>query len=249
VSVAIHADLASVDPEDAVAEAANLIELMSDKDDGAAGAGDIAHFAEAFFLEIDVADGEDFIDEENFRFEMSGNGESEADIHAGGVVLDWSVDEFFELGEGDDFVEFGGDFAARHAENGSGEKSVFASGELGMKASADFKERADAAADFSESGSGASDAGEKLEKSGLAGAVASDEAEDFAFVNFERNIAESPEEFSFRAAKNGKRRANKTVESVAEAGIGDDGAIIALREGLGVDDGGQLPRPGVSQRA
>jgi len=50
-----------------VAEAANLIELMRDEDDGAAGAGDIAHFAEAFFLEVDVADGEDFIDEEDFR--------------------------------------------------------------------------------------------------------------------------------------------------------------------------------------
>src|SRR2546425_774910 len=65
VGGAILADLASIDPDDAVAEAANLVELMGDEDDSAAGAGDVAHFAEAFFLEIDVADGEDFVDEKD----------------------------------------------------------------------------------------------------------------------------------------------------------------------------------------
>src|SRR5258707_12153501 len=78
VSGAVLAKAAVVDPDDAVAEAANLIELMRDEDDGAAGAGDVAHFAETFFLEIDVADGEDFIDEENLRLGMAGEARSEA---------------------------------------------------------------------------------------------------------------------------------------------------------------------------
>src|SRR2546430_13383382 len=89
---------------------------MGDEDNGAAGAGDVAHSAEAFFLKVDVADGEDFVDEEDFRLEMGGNGESQADVHAGGVVLDGSVNEFFEFGEGDDFVELAGDFGFGHAE-------------------------------------------------------------------------------------------------------------------------------------
>src|SRR2546430_9090233 len=51
VSGAVLADGAAVDPEDALAEAANLTELMGDEDHGAAGAGDVAHLAEALFLE------------------------------------------------------------------------------------------------------------------------------------------------------------------------------------------------------
>ena len=82
VGVAVFADLAIIDPDDAMTEAANLIKLVADEDDGAAGTGDVAHFAETFFLEIDVADGEDFIDEKNFRLEMGGDCKGEADVHA-----------------------------------------------------------------------------------------------------------------------------------------------------------------------
>src|SRR5262245_2966898 len=42
----VLADVAVVNPDDAMAEAANLVELMGDEDDGAAGAGNVAHFAE-----------------------------------------------------------------------------------------------------------------------------------------------------------------------------------------------------------
>src|SRR6266700_1353244 len=173
----------TIDPEDTVAEAANLVELMRDKDDGAAGASDVAHSAETFALKFDIADGEDFVDEEDFRLEMGSDGEGQADVHAGGVVLDGRVNEFIEFGEGDDFVELAGDFGFGHAEDGAGEKGVFAAGELGMKAGADFEERADAAVNLRPAFGGAGDAGEDFEKSGFAGAVAADEAEDFAFVD------------------------------------------------------------------
>src|SRR5437660_11696241 len=115
---AVLAYAAVVNPQDALAEAANLVELMGDEDNGAAGAGDVAHSAEAFFLKVDVADGEDFVDEEDFRLEMGGDGESQADVHAGGVVLDGSVNEFFEFGEGHDFGDLAADFGFRHADNG-----------------------------------------------------------------------------------------------------------------------------------
>src|SRR6266700_8348321 len=81
VSGAVLSDGGGVDPDDAVAEAADLIELMADQDDGAAGAGHVSHFAQALLLEIDVADGEDFIDEENLRLQVRGDGEGQADVH------------------------------------------------------------------------------------------------------------------------------------------------------------------------
>ena len=73
-------------------------------------------------------------------------------------MLDGSVNEFFEFGEGDDFVELAGDFGFGHAENGAGKKSVLAAGELRMEAGTDFEERADAAVDFRPANGGAGNA-------------------------------------------------------------------------------------------
>src|SRR5467141_3540975 len=87
MSIAVHTNLARVNPNPAVGETANLVELMRDEDDRASCAGDIAHLAEAFFLEIYVADGQNFIAEENARLEARSDSESQADVHAGGVVL------------------------------------------------------------------------------------------------------------------------------------------------------------------
>src|SRR5260370_5257726 len=115
VSRAVLADLAVVDPDDALAEAANLVELMGDEDDGAAGAGDVTHFAEAFLLEVDVTDGENFVNEEDFRLEMSGDGEGQSDVHSAGIMLDGRVDEFVDFGERYDFVELSVDLSLTHA--------------------------------------------------------------------------------------------------------------------------------------
>src|SRR5258708_23997026 len=142
MSIAVHTNLARVNPNPAVGETANLIELMRDEDHCASCAGDIAHLAEAFFLEIHVADGQDFIDEENLRLEVSSDSKGQADIHAGGVVLYGGVNEFFELGEGHDFIELALDLALAHAEDCAGEKRVFAAGQLGLKAGYDSEKRA-----------------------------------------------------------------------------------------------------------
>src|SRR6266404_2967211 len=221
-----------------MAEAANLVELMGDEDDGATGAGDVAHFTEAFLLEIDVADGEDFIDEENFRLEMGGDSKGEADVHAGGVVLDGRVDEFFEFGEGHDFIEFAGDFGFAHAEDGAGEESVFAAGEFGMEAGADFEEGADAAMNFGPAGSGAGDTGEDFEKSGFASAVAADEAEDFAFFDFEGDVFQRPKRFFFLSAQRGDRGPQEGFDGMAETVIDLQAAAVFLAESFTVNDGG-----------
>src|SRR5580704_9259796 len=67
VCAAVESDCTVIYPNNTMAKPANLIHLVRYQDNGAACAGNIAHFAKALFLEVDVADGEDFIDEENFR--------------------------------------------------------------------------------------------------------------------------------------------------------------------------------------
>src|ERR1700721_1882801 len=71
---ALLADLAAVDPENAFAEAAHLAHLMADENDGASAAGNFLHLAQAFFLEFEIADGENFVDQEDFWFKMRGDG-------------------------------------------------------------------------------------------------------------------------------------------------------------------------------
>ena len=182
--------------------------------------GDFAHFAEAFLLEGGVADGEDFVDEEDFGFEVGGDGEGQADVHAGGVALDGRVDEFLDFGEGDDLVELAGDFALAHAEDGAVEEDVFAAGELGMEAGADFEQAADAAVNVGVADGGLGDARKNLEQRGFAGAVAADEAEDFAFLHFEGNVLERPERFVRPAAQQAQRVAQGAAELLRQQPVG-----------------------------
>jgi hypothetical protein len=57
------------------AQASNCSHIMANKHDGPALAGYIPHLSQALFLEGGVADGKNLIDEENFGFEVCGDGE------------------------------------------------------------------------------------------------------------------------------------------------------------------------------
>ncbi|HVB58285.1 MAG TPA: hypothetical protein VNE63_17900 [Candidatus Acidoferrales bacterium] len=172
---------------------------MADKNNGAAGAGDVLHFAEAFFLEGGVADGEDFVDEEDFRFEVRGDSEGQAHAHAAAVMLKGRVDEALDFGKGDNLVEFADDFGFAHAEDGAAEENVFAAGKLRMKAGADFEKAGDAAVEFGVSDGGPRDAREQFEQRGFARAVSADQADDFALFHLEGNVADGPDDFLGRA--------------------------------------------------
>ena len=50
-------------------------EIVADKKNGTPRLRHITHFAETLFLKLNVADGEDFVDEKDFGFEVGSNGE------------------------------------------------------------------------------------------------------------------------------------------------------------------------------
>src|ERR1044071_2527731 len=124
---------------------------------------------------------------------MYGDREGETHVHAAGVPLDGRVDEFFDLGEGDDLVEVGLDLGLAHAEDGAVEEDVLAAGQFGVEAGADFEERADSAAYFDLALGRGGDAREDFEQRALARAVAPDDADDVAPLDFERKVFERPE--------------------------------------------------------
>ena len=76
-----------------------------------------------------------------------------------------------------------------------------------MKAGADFEQAAHAAVNFGKAGGGLRDAGENLQQCGLSGAVAADQADDFALLNVEGDIAQRPE----IVARRGARRVEKAT--------------------------------------
>src|SRR5215472_3801959 len=98
-------------------------------------------------------------------------------------MLHRRVDELFKLGKGDDFIEFARDFAFAHAEDGARKKGIFATSQLGMKASADFEEGSDAAVDFRPAHGRARNAREDFQESGLARSVPPDEPEGFTLLD------------------------------------------------------------------
>ena len=63
-----------------------------------------------------------------------------------------------------------------------------------MKAGADFEQAADASVNFGVAFGGAGDAGEDFQQRAFAGAVAADEADDFALMDLEVDVLERPDE-------------------------------------------------------
>ncbi len=216
-------------------KSAHGAQIMADKKYGPPSATNVLHFANTFLLEQHVADGEDFVDEEDFGFEVSGDGEGEAHAHAAAVMLEGRVDEALDFGESDDLVEFADDFGFAHAEDGSAEENVFAAGQFRMEAGADFEEAGDAAVEFGVSHSGPRDAREQLEQRGFARAVSADQADDFALLDFEGNVADGPDEVlrlapAIRAKCVGEHVAKRTIAfALADA--------VALADSFDANDG------------
>jgi hypothetical protein len=154
---------------------------------------DILHLVETFALKAHIADGEHFIHDQDFRFEMRGDSKGEAQIHAAGIMLNRRVNKLLHFGKRHDLVELARDLDARHAENRAVQINIFASRQLRMKARADFKQAADAPVQLDASGRRLGDAREQFEQSGFARAVSADDADHLARLHFKAHILDRPE--------------------------------------------------------
>src|SRR5574339_503276 len=101
----------------------------------------IAHFAKAFFLEVYVANGQYFIDDEDFRFQVSSDGKGETHIHAAGITLDRRINEVLDFGKSDNLIELPPYLGLFHAENGPIEINILPPGKLAIKARTHLQQR------------------------------------------------------------------------------------------------------------
>src|SRR5208337_4667273 len=174
---------------------------------------------------------------------MRGDSERQPHIHAAGIVLHRGINEFFQLRETHNFVEFADDLLLAHPQNRAAQKGVLAPGEFGMKTGANFQEAANAAVNFRPALGRPGDARKDFQQGGLARAVAPDQAQNFALAYVKRNVFQRPECFRLIALKGGPGRAQHTRQSVTQqAGGGQRATLVALAEPFGMDDGGAHTR-------
>src|SRR5262249_13118101 len=124
---------------------------------------------------------------------MRRNRKVEPYLHAAGIPFDVRVNELLHTRKVHDLVELAPDLGTRHAEDSAVEKNVLASGELGMKASADLEQAGDAAGDGDAPLARLGDARQDLQECRLASAIAADDAEHLAALNLEAHVLQRPE--------------------------------------------------------
>ena len=75
-------DAAALEPDRAMTELPDRLQLVADEQDRPAVAADVAHLAEALPLERGVADGQHLVDDQDLRFEMRRHRERQPHVHA-----------------------------------------------------------------------------------------------------------------------------------------------------------------------
>jgi len=210
---------------------------MGYKQNRASFASYLTHLPQAFLLKFRITHREHFVHQEDLRFQVCGDGEGEANVHAARIMLHGRVDEFFDLGESDDFIELSSNLTLAHTEDRPAQEGILAAGQFGMEAGADFEEATNASMNLHPSGGRFCDAGKNFQESGFAGAITADEAEDFSFADFEGDAFQGPESFIFGAAEDGQRRFQHAAKMITEErALLKSAAMVALAKTFAMDD-------------
>jgi hypothetical protein len=98
----IHDELAVVEPDRAGAQGLQRTEGVGDAENGAALIANFVDFVHALGLELLIADGEYFVDDQNLGLKVYGDTEGEAEHHAIGIGAEGLVDEVVQFRKLDD---------------------------------------------------------------------------------------------------------------------------------------------------
>ena len=220
-------------------EALHRVDVVAHEEHRPAAARDVAHAAQALLLKGRVADGEHLVDEQDVGLEVRGHRECQLHVHAARIALDRRIDEAVDFGELDDLLEAAFDLRPAHAEDCAAQKNIFAAGELGVKAGADFEQRSDPAANLDTTLGRVGNPRQNLEQRALARSVPSDDAQHGAFRHREGHVAESPDSVVLRLA------AGNRVPDAARPGrcARDNGVTQRAMSKLSRADGIALAQP------
>lgn len=195
---------AAVEPEDTVADGFDVTHGVADEEDSDAMLAEFMDLTEAALAEVNIADSEGFVDEENFWIDMDGDGEGEAHGHAARISFYGLVEEVSDFSELLDGVESAFGFRMGQAKDSGIEVDVIAAGEFGIEAAAELEQSSDAALNLDDAGGRLEDAGDDLQQGAFAGAIFSDDAEGLSAADGEGDIVEGFEiAMAFEAPEGG----------------------------------------------
>src|ERR1700722_4321017 len=114
-------------------------------------------------------------------------------MHAAGIILHGSIEKFFELGEGDDFVEIGNNFRLAHPQDGAVEEDILPPRQFRVKTGAHFQQTGHSRSHHHTSFGGFSDSRDDLQQSAFARAIAPENSDNVALGNIETYVFQRPE--------------------------------------------------------
>src|SRR5262249_53308769 len=118
----------------------NDTRIVADKEDcSALLSNNVLYLAEALFLKLSIANSKHFIDQHDFRLQMSGYRKREPHVHAGGIVFNRCIEKFFDLCECNDLIEFFAYLSQRHTEYRSIQENILAPRQFRVKSCTYFK--------------------------------------------------------------------------------------------------------------
>src|SRR5436853_5656710 len=171
---------------------------MCHEQNGSAAVDGFVHLRKAFLLELCVAHGQHFIDNEDLRIQVRSHGECQSHIHATRVTFDRRLEKSLGARKIYDFVEFRVNLAPAHTQDGSVQINVFTSAEIRMKASANVEQAAYFPVQFSAAGGGFDNPGEYFQQRRFPGAVGPDDAHNLSRVDLEIDVLQRPENLGDR---------------------------------------------------
>ena len=136
-------------------------------------------------------------------------------MHPIGVVLHRRVDELLDLGEGHDLIKLAVNLRLLHPQDGAIQVDVLSPRQFGVEAGAHLQQAADPTMDLSLPLCRLGDPRKDFEQRALPCTVAADDADDFAVLDFEGDVLESPNVFRLRIADCGLPRSRRKGEAKA----------------------------------
>ena len=129
-----------------IAQCSYRTHIMTYEKDGAALAlAHVFHLTDGFFLELCIADGEDFVHYQYLRLQESRYGEAQTDSHTRAITFHRGVDISLTAGEIDDLVQLGLYLVPAHAEDGAVHEDILPTRHLPVESCADLQEASNSA--------------------------------------------------------------------------------------------------------
>jgi hypothetical protein len=186
-----HAAL--VQPDSPVAEGPHRVGAVGNEEDRHPLPPQVVNPFQAFALEGLIPHRQHLVHQQNLRVGVDRDREAQPHIHPRGVMLHRDVYEPLQFGETDDVVQTAADLGPAQAQNGAVEVDVLPTGQVGVKARAQFQERPDAAAHRDPARGGLYHPRGQFQQGALPGAVGADDAHRLPLLHGETHIPQGPE--------------------------------------------------------